>query len=153
MKLVMKLTARTFTAFLFFIVLGSQTSLHAQKLHPHISYRIHVDSADLSGFDVEIQLRGAGNTVRLAMAAHPEYDDGYWRYVQNLTAESRGAPVQIYKEENALWSVSAPGGGLTVKYRLHLPPQTTPNRSVWEPFLSPTGGLIGDVHSLMYVVG
>ena len=154
MKLVMKLvTVRTFTAILFLIVLGSQTTLHSQKLHPRISYRIHVDRADLSGFNVEMQIRGAGNAVRLAMAAHPEYDDGYWRYVENLTAESRGAAEQIKKEENALWSVRAPGGDLTVKYRIHLPPQNTPNRSVWKPFLSPTGGQIGDVHSLMYVVG
>lgn len=154
MKLVTKLvTVRTFTAVLFFIVLGSQATLHSQKLHPRISYRIQVDRADLSGFNVEMQIRGAGNTVRLAMAAHPEYDDGYWRYVENLTAESRGAAVQINKEENALWSVHASGGDLTVKYRIHLPAQTTPNRSVWKPFLSPTSGQIGDVHSLMYVVG
>jgi predicted metalloprotease with PDZ domain len=154
MKLVTKLvTFRTFTAILFFIVLGSLTPLHSQKLHPRISYRIHVDRADLSGFNVEIQIRGAGNMVRLAMAAHPEYDDEYWRYVENLTAESRGAAVQINKDENALWSVRAPDGAMTVKYRIHLPPQTTPNRSVWKPFLSPTGGLIGDVHSFMYVVG
>lgn len=154
MKLVTKLvTVRTFTAILFLIALGSLTKLHSQKLHPRISYRIHVDRADRSGFNVEMQIRGAGNTVRLAMAAHPEYDDGYWRYVENLTAESRGAPVQINKEENALWSLRAPVGDLTVKYRIHLPPQTTPNRSVWRPFLSPNGGLIGDVHSFMYVVG
>jgi predicted metalloprotease with PDZ domain len=154
MKLVTKLvTVRTFTAFLFFIALGSQTSLHAQKLHPRISYRIHVDSADLSGFNVEMQIRGAGDTVRLAMAAHPEYDDRYWRYVENLTAESRGAGLQVTSEESSLWRVLAPGGNLIVKYRIHLPPQTSPNRSAWKPFLSPTGGLIGDVHSLMYVVG
>lgn len=154
MKLVTKLfTVRTFTALLFFIVLGSQTSLHSQKLHPCISYRIRVDRADLSGFNVEMQIRGAGDTVRLAMASHPEYDDRYWRYVENLTAEWRGARLQINNEENALWSVRARGGDLTLKYRIHLPPQTTPNRSVWKPFLSQTGGLIGDVHSLMYVVG
>ncbi len=97
------------------------------------------------------------------MAAHPIYDDRYWRYVENLTAESRGVTLQVIKDEDAVWSVRAPGvaggtpaiqfGDVTVKYRIHLPPQTTPNRSVWKPFLSPTGGLIGDVHSFMYVVG
>ena len=146
-------TTRTLAAFLFVIALGSQSPLLCQQLHPRISYRIHVDAADLSGFDVEMRVRGAGDTVRFAMASHPEYDDRYWRYVENLTAESRGAMLQVTPEESALWRVVAPGGDLTVKYRIHLPPQTTPTRAAWKPFLSSTGGLIGDLHSLMYVVG
>ena len=150
MKLV---TSRAFAIFLLFITLGSQTSLLAQQSHSRISYRIQVNSADLSGFNVEMRIQGAGDMVRIAMAAHPEYDDKYWRYVENLTAESRGASVEVTKEEDALWRVRAPRGDVTVKYRIQLPSQTTPNRSVWRPFLTPTGGLIGDVHSLMYVVG
>ena len=144
---------RVVAAFLFVIALGSQSSLLCQELHPRISYRIRVDAADLSGFAVEMRVRGAGDTVRIAMASHPEYDDRYWRYVENLTAESRGATLQVTSEESALWRVVAPGGDLIVKYRIHLPPQTTPTRAAWKPFLSPTGGLIGDLHSLMYVVG
>jgi predicted metalloprotease with PDZ domain len=144
---------RVVAAFLFVIALGSQSSLLCQELHPRISYRIHVDAVDLSGFDVEMRVRGAGETVRIAMASHPEYDDRYWRYVENLTAESRGAPLQVTPEESALWRVVAPGGDFIVKYRIHLPPQTTPTRAAWKPFLSPTGGLLGDLHSLMYVVG
>ena len=144
---------RVVAAFLLVIALGSQSSLLCQELHPRISYRIRVDAADLSGFAVEMRVRGAGDTVRIAMASHPEYDDRYWRYVENLTAESRGATLQVTSEESALWRVVAPGGDLIVKYRIHLPPQTTPTRAAWKPFLSPTGGLIGDLHSLMYVVG
>jgi len=149
---------RTLAAFLFVIALGSQSSLLCQGLHPRISYRIHVDAVDLSGFDVEMRVRGAGNTVRIAMASHPEYDDRYCRYVENVTAESRGTPLQVTREESALWRVVAPGSDrpgsdLSIKYRIHLPPQTTPTRAAWKPFLSPTGGLIGDLHSLMYVVG
>src|SRR5688572_16564305 len=155
MKLVI---VRTFAAFVFFIALGSQTSLFSQKSQPRISYRISVDSADLSGFNVEMRIRGAGDRgasdiVRLAMAAHPIYDDRYWRYVEKLTAESRGVTLQVIKDEDAVWSVRAPGGDVDVKYRIQLPQQTAPNRSVWQPFLSPTGGLSGDVHSFMYVVG
>src|SRR6266436_1292698 len=138
---------------LFLIVLGSQSLLVSQDRRPRISYKIHVDAADLSDLDVEMRIRGAGDVVRIAMASHPEYDDRYWRYVENLTAESHGAPLSFTKEESALWRVVARGGTLTVKYRIHLPPQTTPTRAAWKPFLSPTGGLIGDLHSLMYVVG
>ncbi len=145
--------SRVVAVLLLVIALGSLSSLLCQALHPRISYRIHVDAADLSGFDVEMRVRGAGDTVRIAMASHPEYDDRYYRYVENLSAESRGARLEVTSEESALWRVIARGGDLVVKYRIHLPPQTTPNRSAWKPFLSPTGGLIGDLHSLMYVVG
>ncbi len=154
MKLVAKLSsARAFAVLLFLVALGSPTSLLSRELHPRIAYRIHVDRADLSGFNVEMRIHDAPQFVRFAMAAHPEYDDRYWRYVENLTAESRGKALQITSEESALWSVRATGGDLIVKYRIQLPPQTTPNRSAWRPFLSQTGGLIGDVHSFMYVVG
>jgi predicted metalloprotease with PDZ domain len=149
----MKPVMQAAVAFLFLIALGSQSPLLSQDRHPSISYKIRVDAADLSGFNVEMQIRGAGESVRIAMASHPEYDDRYWRYVENLTAESHGAPVQVTNEESALWRVVASGSDLTVKYRIHLPPQTTPTRAAWKPFLSPTGGLIGDLHSLMYVVG
>ena len=149
----MKTVARALATVLFLLVLGPQSSLLSQDLHPRISYRIRVDVNDLSGFDVEMRVQRAGDTVRIAMASHPEYDDRYWRYVENLRAESRGAPLQITNEESALWRVVAPGGDLTVKYRIHLPAQTTPTRAAWKPFLSVTNGLVGDLHSLMYVVG
>lgn len=149
----MKTVARGLATLLFLIVLGSQPSLFSQDLQSRISYKISVDANDLSGFDVEMRIQRAGDTVRIAMASHPEYDDRYWRYVENLRAESRGVPLQITKEENTLWRVVSPGGDLTVRYRIHLPAQTTPTRAAWKPFLSPTGGLIGDLHSFMYVVG
>src|SRR6266513_2990503 len=122
---------RTLTAFLFIIALGSQSSLLCQELHPRISYRIHVNADDLSGFAVEIRVRDAGETVRFAMASHPEYDDRYWRYVESLTAESRGSALQVTNEESAVWRVVAPSGDLTVKYRIRLPPQTTQTRAAW----------------------
>src|SRR5207302_346504 len=118
-----------------------------------ISYTIRVDPADLSGFEVEMRVRGADNIVLIAMASHPEYDDRYWRYVENLSAESRDTALKVTREEDALWRVEAPAGDFTVRYRIHLPPQTAPIRSAWKPFLSPTGGLIGDVNSFLYVVG
>jgi predicted metalloprotease with PDZ domain len=149
---------RTAAAFLFIIALAPPSSVLSQGLHSRISYQTRVDAADLSGFNVEMRVRGAGRVVRIAMASHPEYDDHYWRYVENLSAESRGTTLKVTREEDALWRVDIPandrpGGELIVKYRIHLPPQTTPIRSAWKPFLSPTGGLIGDLHSFVYVVG
>ncbi len=149
----MKTVPRALLTLLFLIVLGSHSSLLSQDPHPRISYKIRVGASDLSGFDVEMRIQRAGDTVRIGMASHPEYDDRYWRYVENLRAESRGVRLQITNEENALWRVVSPGSDFTVKYRIHLPPQTTPTRAAWKPFLSATNGLIGDLHSFMYVVG
>ena len=118
---------------------------------PIVSYTLRVDSTDLSGFDVELRLKNAGDTVRLAMAKHPEYDDRFFRYVENLRAEGpRGA--SITRVDSAVWRLLAPGGEATVRYRIHLPPSPTP-RGAWRPFLAPTGGLFGGPHSFMYVVG
>ncbi|HLQ58434.1 MAG TPA: hypothetical protein VK113_02880, partial [Gemmatimonadales bacterium] len=120
-------------------------------LKPSIQYRLRVDSADLSGWSVEIRLRTASDTVRLAMAAHPEYDDRYWRYVTGFTAEPSGALVT--RADSAVWQVVAPRGMVTVRYRIALPPAEQLPRASWRPFLTPTGGLFGGPHAFMYVLG
>ena len=122
---------------------------------PVVSYGLRVDSADLSGFDVTIRIRNARDTFRLALAAHPEYDDRYFRYVgQVRVASPAGAgPASIAREDSALWRVVAPGGTVEVRYRLQLPVQDRPVRSSWVPFLAPQGGLVGGPQSFMYIVG
>ncbi|MEP6574726.1 MAG: PDZ domain-containing protein, partial [Gemmatimonadota bacterium] len=122
------------------------------RTQPVLVYTLRVDTADLTGYGVELHIRNAADTVRLGMIAHPEYDDRYSRYVENIEATGpRGATVA--RVDSALWLVVAPGGESTVRYRLRLPAEESSNRSAWKPFLSPTGGLVGDLHSFMYVVG
>ncbi len=118
---------------------------------PSIQYTLRVDSADLSGWNVEIRLRTSSDTVRLAMAAHPEYDDRYWRYVRNFAVETEGATVT--RVDSAVWQVVAPPGVVNVRYRIALPPAEAGPRASWRPFLTPTGGLIGGPHAFMYVLG
>jgi predicted metalloprotease with PDZ domain len=120
---------------------------------PVVSYTLRVDSADLSGFDVEMRIRNARDTVRLAMVAHPEYDDRYWRFVRDLRVEGAGGAGSAAREDSALWRVVIPGGAGVVHYRLQLPPAEGRFRSAWVPFLAPTGGLVGGPHSFMYIVG
>src|SRR5215470_17582827 len=45
---------------------------------PVVRYRIVVDSTDTTAFQVEIIARNLLDTFRLAMPAHPEYDEEYW---------------------------------------------------------------------------
>ena len=120
---------------------------------PVITYTLRVDSAKLSGFDVTMTVRGSRDTVTLAMAAHPEYDDRYWRFVRDVRVEGASGRATVTSVDSALWRVVAPGGGFTLRYRLELPVEEQRFRPGWQPFLAPTGGLVGGIHSFMYVVG
>jgi predicted metalloprotease with PDZ domain len=123
------------------------------RTQPVVSYRLRVDSSDLTAFAVEMRIRNAPDTVRLAMAAHPEYDDRYSRYLTDLRVERNGAAATVAREDSAVWRVVAPAGDLIVRYRIVLPtPQESP-RAAWKPFLSPTGALLGGPHSFLYVLG
>ena len=124
------------------------------RSHPVISYRLRVDSADLSGFAVEMRIRNAPDTVRLAMAAHPEYDDRYWRYLEELRVETREGTLTAVREDSASWRVVAPRGSeLLVRYRIRLPTPAESPRAAWRPFLAPTGGLVGGPHAFLYLLG
>src|SRR5262249_37527221 len=119
-------------------------------LKPQIQYTLRVDSTDLSGWTVEMRLRVTSDPIRLAMAAHPEYDDRYWRYVRGVSVEPVGTVTRV---DSAVWEVSAPAGFITVRYRIALPPPEPGLRAAWRPYLTPTGGLIGGPHAFMYLLG
>src|SRR3954453_20568192 len=93
-------------------LLGAPTPHPALK--PVIHYTLRVDSTDLSGWTVTIRLRTTADTFRLAMAAHPEYDDRYWRYVRDIDVEPVGTVTRV---DSAVWRVEAPPGFVTVRYR------------------------------------
>ena len=131
---------------------GMETRLSSDQ--PVIHYTLRVDSSDLSRFSVEMRLRHVRDTFRLAMAAHPEYDDRYWRFVEDLSATGGGgADATITPVDSALWRVRTRGGEVVIRYAVHLPPDEGPPRAAWRPFLTPTGGLTGGPHTFMYVVG
>ena len=119
---------------------------------PVINYVLRLDSADLTKFDVAIHVRNAPDTFRLAMAAHPEYDDRFWRFVEGLRAEGPGGPAAVVREDSALWRVVAPGGEAVVRYHIRLPAPEGAVRASWRPFMSATGALTGGPHTFMYVV-
>jgi len=120
---------------------------------PTVDYLLSVDSAGLSGWTVEMHVHQAPPTLRLAMAAHPEYDDRFWRYVRDFTARSAAAPLAVAREDSMVWRVATGGGDVVLRYRIELPPADGGVRGAWTPFLSPTGGLVGGPHSFMYVLG
>jgi predicted metalloprotease with PDZ domain len=119
------------------------------RTHPILNYRVIVTDRDTTGFDVQITIRNAPDTFRLAMAKHPEYDDRYFRFVEGPKEDARAT---IVREDSVRWRIVAPGGNAVIEYRIALPPGESP-RAAWRPFLSPTGGLTGGPHTFMYVVG
>ncbi|HZE94260.1 MAG TPA: PDZ domain-containing protein [Gemmatimonadales bacterium] len=135
----------------FLLLLGAPLPVPPAAVKPSIQYTLRVDSADLSGWTVAIRLRTNSDTIRLAMAAHPEYDDRYWRYVRDFAVETTGATVT--RIDSAVWQIVAPRGVVNVRYRVALPPADAGLRASWRPFLTPTGGIIGGPHAFMYVLG
>jgi len=122
------------------------------RTDPVIAYVLRVDSADLSGFDVEMRVRGAPDTFRVAMAAHPEYDDRFWRFVEGMRVETPAGAGEVTRLDSALWRITARGGDATLRYRIRLPAAEGSRRASWRPFLSATGALTGGPHTFMYVV-
>lgn len=118
-----------------------------------VDYTLRVDTADLSGLTVEMRIRGAPAGFRVAMVAHTEYDDRYWRYLTGLRGESARGAVSITREDSSLWRVSGPSGAVTLRYRVGLPASPPMRQASWMAHLTPTGGLVGGPHSFLYVVG
>jgi predicted metalloprotease with PDZ domain len=123
------------------------------RADPLISYVLRLDSADRSGFDVEMRVRNVADTFRVAMAAHPEYDDRYWRFVEGMRVETPRGPGMVARLDSALWRITAPGREATLHYRIRLPAPEPGHRASWRPFITASGALTGGPHAFMYVVG
>lgn len=120
---------------------------------PVISYTLRVDKADTSSFSVEMRIRNIPDTFRVAMVTHPEYDDRFWRYVNNFSARGKKGNGIIKREDNALWQIIAPGGEAVLNYTIEFPKPREITRPAWSLFLSPSGGLLGGPQSFMYIIG
>ncbi len=123
------------------------------KRPPRIYYTIAIDTADLSGFDVAIQIEGAPKSIRLGMAIHPEYNDRFWRYVRNLRAVSMGKPTPLVfaAESDNAWRIQTRNGYAFVYYRIELPRENPANRPVWHTTLRADGASINTTDTFLYL--
>jgi predicted metalloprotease with PDZ domain len=115
---------------------------------PVLHYTLRIDSSDLSGYTVSIRVYPAPHRFRLAMATHHEYDDRFWKNIRSFQVD---APASYIREDSAVWVITTPGDEAQVTYRIQLPP-SAPLHFSHRPFLSRNGGLVGDLHSFMYLV-
>lgn len=120
---------------------------------PVISYLLRVDKNDLSVFSIRMQIRNIPDTFRVAMVTHPEYDDRYWRFIEQLEVETAAGRGAVQRKDISVWQVVTHGGEAVLHYQLRLPPVQREQRAAWRPFLSPNGGLAGGLHCFLYVVG
>lgn len=119
---------------------------------PVISYTLRVNAADTTGFEMEMRVRNARDTFELAMAAHPEYDDRFWRNLSELRVDAGTATGSAMRTDSSRWRIVAPGGNATIRWRVSVPDEG-PTRAGWRPFISPAGALVGGPHSFLYVIG
>jgi len=119
---------------------------------PVVNYVLKIDTADLSSMYVEMNIRNAPDTFEVAMVAHPEYDDRYWRFVKDMHVEGRNGEGKILREDSALWRIITRGGDAVIHYRIELPGKNK-YPSAWKPFITSKGALTGGTHSFMYIVG
>jgi len=118
-----------------------------------LGYTLRVDPTDLTRIFVEMRVQDAPASMLLAAHAHPEYDDRYWRYLEDLRAtDQTGRALDVVREDSVLWRVRNAAGNIVVRYRVRFPPEEG-LRASWRPFLAPSGGLVGGPHSFLYVVG
>ena len=82
------------------------------------------------------------------MATHHEYDDRPWRDVKGFRVVSGRGKATFQRTDSAVWDITAPGDEVTVSYSVTL--RGGP-RFAHQPFLSDHGGLLGDLHSFMYL--
>ena len=120
---------------------------------PVIKYILAIDSSDTSSFSVEMRIRNIPDSFYVAMVAHPEYDDQYWRYVEDFRVTTKKGKGEVFRKDSALWKITASSNEVVLYYRIHLPSLHNEFRSAWKAFLSPTGGLVGGPHSFLYIVG
>jgi Peptidase M61 N-terminal domain len=115
---------------------------------PVIHYILEVDTANLSFINVEMRIGNIGDSCSVAMFVHPEYDDRFYRFIEELKIE-KGS---IERADKNLWSIHTTSREAVIHYKIHLPEDRRP-RAAWKPFLSSTGALIGGPQCYMYVVG
>jgi predicted metalloprotease with PDZ domain len=115
-----------------------------------VEYTLTVDSGR-TAFAVEMRIHGAPDTLRLGMAAHPEYDERFWRYVRDVRVERGGRDVPVVRTDSSVWRAVGAGGEATVRYRVE-PPPVQDGHGSWIVSLRPGGGLVGGPGSFMYLV-
>src|SRR5438874_9817249 len=87
---------------------ATNSAEHSHKpAHAGVDYVIRIAAGDTSGFEVEMRVQNAPDTFLVAMAAHPEYDERFWRYVEHPRVIGMKLGASIVRQDSALWRVAS----------------------------------------------
>ncbi|HMC98496.1 MAG TPA: hypothetical protein VKH37_00030, partial [Ferruginibacter sp.] len=88
---------------------------------PSVHYTVTVDSEDLTLYHIQMHINNVSDTFRLAMVTHPEYDDRFWRYVEDFSVQTEAGKGRIIREDSSLWRIIKKGDDCVVRYSIHPP--------------------------------
>lgn len=115
---------------------------------PVLRYGLQVKVEDTSLVEITLRARNLPDPFHLAMVKHFLVDDEYWRYIEghaDFSGDDCAGTGRGLAGEGA-------GSDATVTYKVRLFSQKGAFRVVRKPFLTATGGLVGDLHMFLYVV-
>ena len=118
-----------------------------------VEYTLRAELTDLSVVTVEMRIHRALADFRVAMVAHTEYDDKYWRHLSDLHVVAPAGAARVTREDSSVWRVVGANDEVTLRYSVHLPQSSPQQQAAWKAHLTPEGGLVGGPHSFLYVVG
>src|SRR5689334_13733634 len=124
----------------------------SSKRKPSIDYTVSIDPTDASSIrvDMSIDVPGA-RSLRLGMAAHPEYDDRFWRYLGDWHVDGFDKPAYLAIDRNNVWRLLSHWGAAHVGYTVRLPHEDPTNRAAWHTGLRADGGSVNPVDSFLYL--
>jgi predicted metalloprotease with PDZ domain len=122
---------------------------------PVVRYTVRIDPADRTGYDVEMRLGNAPDTVRLRM---PVWAPGAYRlanfarYVRGLGVAADGRPVAVVREDSSTWRAVVGGvRTVAVRYRVTYPSPEAASAPNNRAFLRETGGLVDGPATYLYL--
>ncbi|HEX6557922.1 MAG TPA: hypothetical protein VF021_00625, partial [Longimicrobiales bacterium] len=106
------------------------TSTATAQQVTRIDYSLRIDTTSAARvFAVEMRIHNAPASFTLAAAAHPEYDDKYWQFIEEVRADQG----TVTRMDSVLWRFTGAAGDVTVRYQVRPPAPPSP-RSAWRAF-------------------
>ena len=134
------------------LLAGAPSFAVAQRYAGTLAYELTIEAAHPSDAIVTLHIPAAADSITLAMAVHPEYDDRFYRYVRSVEVVRNGRSIPVTRVDSTRWRAIGGSGDAQVHYHVEMP-GADPGRGSWRGFLTSHGGLVGGPHNFMYVVG
>lgn len=127
------------------------------RSQPVLRYVIHADPpVDSVGYSVEIHIRNAGDTIRVASpiwAPGAYRPANFYRFVKNVSVTTGGARVPVAREDSSTWRAVIRGGEAVVRYDVRYPSAAAAMGMGNYSFLRSDGALFGGPMTYLYLVG